>query len=91
VLDVRLPSLSGLDLQRELIAHGVSLPIIFITGHGDIPMSVRAMKAGALEFLSPSRFATRTFWTRSRKPSSATALHCNSGWKSLSYASGLML
>jgi FixJ family two-component response regulator len=52
VLDVRLPGLSGLDLQRELIARGVSLPIIFITGHGDIPMSVRAMKAGALEFLT---------------------------------------
>jgi FixJ family two-component response regulator len=52
VLDVRLPGLSGLDLQRELIARGVNLPIIFITGHGDIPMSVRAMKAGALEFLT---------------------------------------
>jgi FixJ family two-component response regulator len=52
VLDVRLPDLSGLDLQHELIARGVNLPIIFITGHGDIPMSVRAMKAGALEFLT---------------------------------------
>jgi FixJ family two-component response regulator len=52
VLDVRLPGLSGLDLQRELIARGVNLPIIFITGHGDILMSVRAMKAGALEFLT---------------------------------------
>ncbi len=46
VLDVELPGLSGLDLQRELAAHGIKLPIIFITGYGDIPMSVRAMKAG---------------------------------------------
>lgn len=52
MLDVRLPGLSGLDLQRELAAHGISIPVIFITGHGDIPMSVRAMKAGALEFLT---------------------------------------
>jgi len=52
VLDVRLPGLSGLDLQHELTTHGINLPIIFITGHGDIPMSVRAMKAGALEFLT---------------------------------------
>jgi len=52
VLDVELPGLSGLDLQRELAAHGIKLPIIFITGYGDVPMSVRAMKAGALEFLT---------------------------------------
>jgi FixJ family two-component response regulator len=52
VLDVRLPGLSGLDLQRELAATDAELPIIFITGHGDIPMSVRAMKAGAIEFLT---------------------------------------
>ena len=52
VLDVRLPGLSGLDLQSRLTAAGVDLPIIFITGHGDIPMSVRAMKAGAFEFLT---------------------------------------
>jgi RNA polymerase sigma factor (sigma-70 family) len=51
VLDVRLPGLSGLDLQRELTNSGERMPIIFITGHGDIPMSVRAMKAGAAEFL----------------------------------------
>jgi FixJ family two-component response regulator len=51
VLDVRLPGLSGLDLQQELARTGVSIPIIFITGHGDIPMTVRAMKAGAVEFL----------------------------------------
>jgi FixJ family two-component response regulator len=51
VLDVRLPGLSGLDLQRELARTGVHIPIIFISGHGDIPMTVRAMKAGAVEFL----------------------------------------
>jgi len=52
VLDVRLPDKSGLQVQRELTAAGSALPIIFITGHGDIPMSVRAMKAGAVEFLT---------------------------------------
>src|SRR5215475_1946804 len=52
VLDVRLPGLSGLDFQAELIKNDVHVPIIFITGHGDIPMSVRAMKAGAIEFLT---------------------------------------
>jgi len=52
VLDVRLPGLSGLDLQRELASTNATLPIIFLTGHGDIPMSVRAMKAGAVEFLT---------------------------------------
>ena len=52
VLDVRLPGVSGLDFQRDLAARNVSIPIIFITGHGDIPMSVEAMKAGAMEFLT---------------------------------------
>jgi FixJ family two-component response regulator len=52
VLDVQLPGLSGLDLQRELAKVGIQIPIIFITGHGDIPTSVRAIKAGALEFLT---------------------------------------
>jgi FixJ family two-component response regulator len=52
VLDVRLPGLSGLDLQRELSEAEIHLPIIFITGHGDIPMTVQAMKAGAVEFLT---------------------------------------
>ena len=51
VLDVRLPGLSGLDLQRDLSRAGVQIPIIFISGHADIPMTVRAMKAGAVEFL----------------------------------------
>src|SRR5208337_3750414 len=52
LLDVRMPGLSGMDLQRELTQSGIHIPIIFITGHGDIPMSVRAMKAGAVEFLT---------------------------------------
>jgi FixJ family two-component response regulator len=52
VLDVRLPGLSGLDLQQRLAEINIETPIIFITGHGDIPMSVRAMKAGAVEFLT---------------------------------------
>ena len=52
ILDVRMPGLSGLDLQRDLVGANIHIPIIFITGHGDIPMSVRAMKAGAVEFLT---------------------------------------
>ena len=76
MLDVELPGLSGLDLQRELAAHGIKLPIIFITGYGNIPMSVRAMKAGALESL-PSPSAIRIFCTRFNKPLSATALRAS--------------
>ena len=52
VLDVRLPGINGLDFQRELADTGVRIPIIFITGHGDIPMTVKAMKSGAVEFLT---------------------------------------
>jgi FixJ family two-component response regulator len=52
VLDVRLPGMSGLDLQRKLNEAGIEIPIIFITGHGDIPMTVKAMKSGAVEFLT---------------------------------------
>jgi FixJ family two-component response regulator len=52
VLDVRLPGINGLDFQRELAEAGIRIPIIFITGHGDIPMTVRAMKSGAVEFLT---------------------------------------
>jgi len=52
VLDVRLRGLSGLDFQHELAARNIRIPIVFVTGHGDIPMSVRAMKAGAIEFLT---------------------------------------
>lgn len=52
VLDIRLPGLNGLDFQRDLEKSNIDLPIIFITGHGDVPMSVRAIKAGAIEFLT---------------------------------------
>jgi FixJ family two-component response regulator len=52
VLDVRLPGVNGLDFQRQLADSGVRIPIIFITGHGDIPMTVKAMKSGAVEFLT---------------------------------------
>jgi FixJ family two-component response regulator len=52
VLDVRLPGVSGLDFQADLAAAGIHIPIIFMTGHGDIPMSVQAMKAGAVDFLT---------------------------------------
>jgi len=52
VLDVRLPGLSGLDLQKRMVEVELEIPIVFISGHGDIPMSVRAMKAGAVEFLT---------------------------------------
>ena len=52
MLDVRLKGLSGLDLQKRMIEGGIDIPIIFITGHGDIPMTVQAMKAGAVEFLT---------------------------------------
>jgi FixJ family two-component response regulator len=52
ILDVRLPGMSGLDVQRKLSEAGVQIPVIFITGHGDIPMTVKAMKSGAVEFLT---------------------------------------
>ena len=52
ILDVRLPELNGLELQREMVERGMHLPVVFITGHGDIPMSVQAMKAGAIDFLT---------------------------------------
>src|SRR5436190_22065820 len=68
VLDVRMPGLSGMDLQRELTQSGIHIPIIFITGHGDIPMSVRAMKAGAVEFL------TKPFRSRSLTESVRAAI-----------------
>jgi len=59
VLDVRMPGLSGMDLQRELTHSAIHIPIIFITAHGDVPMTVRAMKAGAVEFLTKP-FRSRT-------------------------------
>ncbi|WP_338240499.1 response regulator transcription factor [Aurantiacibacter hainanensis] len=52
ILDVRLPGVSGLDFQSQMASHGISLPVILMTGHGDIPMSVKAMKAGAVDFLT---------------------------------------
>jgi FixJ family two-component response regulator len=52
VLDVRMPGMSGLDFQREMARSGIHVPVIFITGHGDVPMAVQAMKAGAIEFLT---------------------------------------
>lgn len=51
VLDVRMPGMSGLDLQKQLRARGCRIPILFVTGHGDVPMAIRAMKAGAFDFL----------------------------------------
>ena len=79
-LDIRLPGLSGMDLQRELAASNRRIPIIFITGSGDFPMSVRAIKAGAVEFLTKP-FATRIYWMQSRNPSGGTARHWRSSRK----------
>lgn len=66
VLDVRMPGLSGLELQRELAKAGRHVPVVFITAHGDIPMAVRAMKAGAVEFL-PKPFVSETLLTAVRQ------------------------
>ena len=71
VLDVRLPGLSGLDFQTQLAASGIHLPIIFMTGHGDIPMTVRAMKAGAVEFL------TKPFREQDMLDAVAAAIECD--------------
>jgi FixJ family two-component response regulator len=71
VLDVTLPGLNGLELQQQL-ADRTDMPIIFITGHGDVPMSVRAMKAGAVEFLTKP-FKDDVLLTPSTVPSSAAA------------------
>jgi CheY-like chemotaxis protein len=70
VLDIRLPKRSGLDFQSELIKANIRIPFIFFTAHGDVPMSVRAMKAGAVDSC-PSRSAIRTCSTPSPSPSSA--------------------
>ncbi|MEZ5875862.1 MAG: response regulator transcription factor [Hyphomicrobiales bacterium] len=85
VLDVRLPGLTGLEFQSELHKLGIALPIIFITGHGDIPMSVRAMKLGAVEFLTKPfrdqdllesvRLALEKDRTRRREDKARAALH----------------
>jgi FixJ family two-component response regulator len=71
VLDVRLPGMSGLAFQKELVRLGITLPVIFITGHGDIPMSVRAMKAGAIEFL------TKPFHDQELLDAIHTAIECD--------------
>jgi FixJ family two-component response regulator len=75
VLDVRLPGASGLDLQAKLAAMGSRLPIIFMTGHGDIPMSVRAMKAGALDFL------TKPFRDQDMLDAIAVAIERDRAWR----------
>jgi FixJ family two-component response regulator len=85
ILDVRLPGTSGLDFQEELYKRGVFMPIIFITGHADVPMSVQAMKAGAVEFLCKPfreedllravRFAIRKDAVQRDKSSNLSALH----------------
>ena len=85
VLDVRMPGQSGLELQRKLAATERPLPIIFITAHGDIPMSVSAMKAGAVEFLTKP-FRIRICWTRFTSPSIATVPRWRAGQNSWSYA-----
>ena len=72
MLDVRLPGVSGLDFQTELAKANVHIPIIFITGHGDIPMTVRAMKATAVEFLTKP-FRDQELLDSSASHSSATA------------------
>ena len=64
VLDIRLPRLGGFDLQAELNRLGIKIPIIFITGHGDVPMSVKAMKAGAIDFLTKPVQPPRSFLLR---------------------------
>jgi FixJ family two-component response regulator len=74
ILDVSLPGISGLELQSRISEDRLAMPIIFITGHGDIPMTVRAMKAGAVEFLT-SRSQTRRSSRQSSKPSSIAAQH----------------
>ena len=78
VLDVRLPGVSGLDFQRKLTEAGVQVPVIFITGYGDIPMSVKAMKSGAVEFLTKP-FGTRTCSMRFSRRWSATAWRARTG------------
>jgi FixJ family two-component response regulator len=91
VLDIRLPGLSGLDFQREMAKSNIYLPVIFITGHGDVPMSVRAMKAGAIEFLAkPFRdqdlldaIHTGIELDRSRRQTSATVAKLRNHFASL--------
>src|SRR5712671_1482570 len=77
VLDVRLPGVSGLDFQHELAEAGVQIPIIFITGHGDIPMTVKAMKSGAVEFLTKP-FRDQDLLDAIQQAWSGTGRHANS-------------
>ena len=74
ILDVRMPGSSGLDLQQQLVDARIDIAIIFLTGHADVRVSVRAMKAGAVEFLT-SRSAIRNCWTRFTRPSHAAERH----------------
>ena len=84
VLDVSLPDLNGLDVQKALLSNRVNLPIIFITGHGDIPMTVQAMKAGAFEFLTkPLLDTVLCDAVRSALERSAAALHADAELRSL--------
>ena len=68
VLDMRMPGMSGLELQQELVAAGLGLPVIFLTGHGTVPMSVRALKTGAADFLQKP-VEDQVLWTRFTRPS----------------------
>ena len=77
VLDVRLPDLSGLDLQKRMAEVNLEIPIVFITGHGDVPTSVQAMKAGALEFLTKP-FAEQDLLDAIQQAIKRTGLHANS-------------
>jgi FixJ family two-component response regulator len=76
-LDVQLPGLSGLDLQKRMAELNLEIPVVFMTGHGDIPMSVRAMKAGAVEFLTKP-FADRDLLEAIQQAINATGLHASS-------------
>ena len=67
MLDLQLPGLSGLDLQKRMAEAGLEIPIVFLTGHGNIPASVQAMKAGAVEFLTKP-FDERNSYRRFRRP-----------------------
>jgi FixJ family two-component response regulator len=92
VLDVRLPGIGGLDFQAQLAGHGIHLPVILITGHGDIPMSVRGMKAGAVDFLTkPFRdqdmldaIATAVERDRARRAAEAASVDLEASFKTLS-------
>ena len=88
ILDVRMPGLSGLDLQNELVAAQINIPIVFLTGHGDIPMTVKAMKAGAVEFLTkPIR--EQDLLDAVRAGSSATESHASVKTRYALYATAL--